>query len=117
MSSFFLASKLEENEKSINSVITVFNHLFHKREGKETVPQDPSCPSYFKYKETIVEKEKEILKALGFNIYVDHPHKYVFPYLKALQVEDTKLIQHVWNSINDSSRFYFIFYFFIFFVF
>jgi len=104
MACFFLAAKLEENEKSINSVIVVFNHLFSLKSGKLSQPLDTHSPPYWQMKETIVEKEKEILKALGFNIYVDHPHKYIFPYLKALQVEDTKLMQNVWNFINDSGR-------------
>lgn len=53
----------------------------------------------------VIKAERRVLKELGFCVHVKHPHKMIVTYLQVLKAErNTKLIQTVWNYMNDSLR-------------
>ena len=101
MACCFLACKLEESEKKVGAVVTVFRHVMEAK----AAPLDTHSQEYFELKETVVTKEKLLLKTLAFNVYVQHPHTFVFTYFKALGLADrTEFVQRAWNYLNDSMR-------------
>jgi len=53
----------------------------------------------------LVQTEKHILKNLGYNVHVQHPHKLVINFCKLLGIGDgDSLVQLAWNYMNDSFR-------------
>ncbi len=58
---------------------------------------------------TIIEMEREILTSLGYGIYsvIEHPHKFVFYYVRYLEPATglyNELAQLAWNILNDIHR-------------
>ena len=52
----------------------------------------------------------EILVALGYHLYVDHPHKYILNYTSAILETPTEFNQLTWNIANDCLKFVLIYY-------
>ena len=108
LGTLFLATKVEECPRKMRDVLAVFMHLEQIRKGVDPPqPVDIYSNAYATYKERLIKAEREILKELGFVLYTEHPHKFLFHYVKLLTVDDEaqkKLSQYAWNFINDCQR-------------
>ncbi len=57
-----------------------------------------------KWKSDVVTLERIMLRAFGFILHVEHPHKFVLNYLVVLEQHDhpeSGLLQRAWNLAND----------------
>jgi hypothetical protein len=53
-------------------------------------------------KNEMIKAERHMLKELGFNLYVEHSHKFLVSYLRLLNlVSNKELAQCAWNYAND----------------
>ncbi|CAD5115751.1 DgyrCDS4696 [Dimorphilus gyrociliatus] len=105
-----LASKIEEDPRKIRDVINVFHHLQQIRKQKSPIPMILD-QSYVHLKNLVIKTERRLLIELGFCVHVQHPHKIIMAYLKALRQSntnsserDSSLAQLAWNYMNDSLR-------------
>jgi cyclin L len=105
MGALFLASKIEECVHPVRDVVNVFHYAICRYRGKPYSIMDYYCEEYMMLRNEVVIAERYILKELGFNIHVAHPHKLIISYLKLLQlVEHRQLVQRAWNYLNDGLR-------------
>ncbi|KAL0037214.1 hypothetical protein WJX79_006696 [Trebouxia sp. C0005] len=108
MACVWLATKLEENPRRMREMLSVFYRLDRRRQGKTTLPPlDVYGPVYEKWKSDVVTLERIMLRAFGFILHVEHPHKFVLNYLVVLEQHDhpeSGLLQRAWNLANDSLR-------------
>ena len=51
-------------------------------------------------KTDLIRTERHLLKEMGFICHVEHPHKFIMSYLKALETP-SELMQMAWNLAND----------------
>ena len=103
----FLSTKVEECPRKMRDVLSVFMHLEQKRKKLTPQPTNVYSERYSAYKDRLIKAEREILKELGFILYTEHPHKFIFNYVKLLvdnEVSLKKLSQYAWNFVNDSQR-------------
>ena len=55
-----------------------------------------------RWKSDVITLERLILRAFGFILHVEHPHKFVLNYLVFLEQHDQAgLLQQAWNLAND----------------
>jgi transcription initiation factor TFIIIB Brf1 subunit/transcription initiation factor TFIIB len=105
--SLFLACKVEETLRRIRDVISVFYHLYKKKENKksELFILDVTTITYQRLKNQIIVMETFILKELGFCLYdlTNHPHKYLLYFIKNLK-GNRDFLQKAWNYLNDAYR-------------
>ena len=103
MGAILLASKLEETQKSIRHVMTVFHHLELLRcNGNKEQVLTTDDPKFWELKKDLLDAEREMLKIMGFQVYVEHPHKYLLNYLRVLSLDShPTLPQKAWNYAND----------------
>lgn len=53
-------------------------------------------------KEVIIRYERTLLRTFGFVLFMEHPHKFVTPYLHQLGLEkDLRCMQLTWSVLND----------------
>jgi len=112
MGALFLATKVEECPRKMRDVLSVFMHLEQKRKRLTPQPVDIYSNRYISYKERLIKAEREILKELGFVLYTEHPHKFIFSYAQLMKTgglisderTSKKLSQYAWNFLNDSQR-------------
>lgn len=111
-----LACKLEENNRKLQQVITACHRVQMRAlleeesdnpayAGKPTPGFEVGSHDYTKNKDDVVRAERHILRELQFDmivLFLDHPHKYLLQYVKALECPE--LVQKAWNYLNDSSR-------------
>lgn len=103
MGSILLASKLEEVQKSLRHIINVFYHLelLHNKVNPDQVLKFED-PKFYELKRDLLDAEKEMLKRMGFQVYVEHPHKFLINYLRAMGLDSNKdVVQASWNFAND----------------
>merc|ERR1711991_211240 len=101
----FLATKLEENHTDPRRILNVLTHIYQVREQLPQRPLDIFQPEYAELKDTMYAGERELLKTLGFHVFVEHPHRYILAFLKILgSHEDNALVQKCWSFLNDSMR-------------
>lgn len=103
-----LASKTGECPREVRDVVNVFYSVwkFDSEEGSST--DQPAVlmlksPQYAYWKKSILGKELQILRSLGFRLQhiVDHsPHAYVLIIINMLG-RDERLAQQSWNALND----------------
>lgn len=123
-----VASKSEEHQRKIRDVANVVHDRMCVREGlatgtvrvgDETVrrPLDFYGAAGYDWKTTIMTTERHLLKELGFQIRVDHPHKFVLVFMNTLREKSgaadwaepesrtwLNVLQSAWNYANDSLR-------------
>lgn len=108
MACVWLATKLEENPRRMREMLSVFYRLDRRRQGKPTLPPlEVYGPVFEKWKSDVVTLERIMLRAFGFILHVEHPHKFVLNYLVVLEQHDhpeSGLLQRAWNLANDSLR-------------
>jgi hypothetical protein len=57
---------------------------------------------YEELKTDVFRIEKHLLRALGFVMHVEHPHKFVLNYLQILECsKNPQLMQEAWSLTND----------------
>eukprot|EP00929_Paragymnodinium_shiwhaense_P055721 TRINITY_DN27903_c0_g1_i1.p1 TRINITY_DN27903_c0_g1~~TRINITY_DN27903_c0_g1_i1.p1 ORF type:complete len:356 (+),score=76.65 TRINITY_DN27903_c0_g1_i1:82-1149(+) len=117
--SLLLACKLEEVHRKLRDVVTVFFRLRMRApqtdgmqlfSGIPTPALDPSCREFLEMKQEVIAMERVILRELGFavGLLLEHPHKYVIQFVKAVVRSPDWLVadlaQSAWNYLNDSTR-------------
>ena len=101
----FLATKLEENHTDPRSLLNVLNHIYQVREARPQEALNIFESAYIDQKDTMYAAERKILKALGFRVFVELPHRYILPFLKILGChQNNELVQKCWSYLNDSMR-------------
>ncbi|CAN4108664.1 unnamed protein product [Withania somnifera] len=99
----WLASKLEESPRKARQVLIVFHRMECRRENLPIEHLDTSSKKYIDLKADLIRTERHLLKEMGFICHVEHPHKFISNYLKALETPK-ELTQEAWNLANDSLR-------------
>jgi cyclin L len=57
--------------------------------------------SYHEKKIWLTTYERKMLRAFGFIMHVDHPHKFLISLINQVAGQDLDLIQESWNLVND----------------
>ncbi|CAM6038183.1 unnamed protein product [Sphagnum compactum] len=99
----WLASKLEESPKEISVVLQVLWRMERRRNNLPIEILDLNSQKYFEMRTALIRTERHLLKEMGFICHVEHPHKFIMSYLKALEAP-VELMQEAWNLANDSLR-------------
>ncbi|KAI8981778.1 cyclin-like protein [Mycotypha africana] len=106
MGALFLASKLEEHTVRMTYLITVYDLLVRKIHNKSIkIPLDAFSQKAYDMKHRVIRAEMEILRKLGFMVYVQLPYNLMINYLRILGLEDnTEVTRRAWNYLNDGLR-------------
>ncbi|PRW39204.1 Cyclin-L1-1 isoform A [Chlorella sorokiniana] len=121
MAAFWLAAKLEEvieidnpNRLTLRDVIRVVDRVTRRREGKSLTVMDPYSQRYDVLKQEAVQTERHMLRAFGFVVHVEHPHRFILNYCQMVLFDTAKhavskehqraVQQEAWNMANDSLR-------------
>lgn len=108
----WLAAKLEEvveidrpDHLRLRDVLVVCHRLAQRAAGAET-PQllDPNGAAYADFKAAVVRDERQLLRALGFAIAVEQPHRFVLNYGALVLEASPRVQQEAWNLANDALR-------------
>ncbi|ESO09642.1 hypothetical protein HELRODRAFT_92276, partial [Helobdella robusta] len=75
----YLSGKIEEESLRLRDVINVSHRILNPKDQLLEVDS-----KYFSLKDSLIQTELYLLRALKFNVSVDHPHKYLVHYLKGL---------------------------------
>jgi hypothetical protein len=109
----FLACKVQETHKRIKDIIywTVRVRTRNTADFPDGQEVFEDSPGYYDEKSSILDKEREVLRVLNFDLTCDHPYKHLWTLNKLfLPTSDAILKRHVtqsaWNFINDSFRSY-----------
>ena len=107
---FWLAAKLEEvieidspNRVRLRYIIVVFYRVFRRSDGKYLDILEPGTQRYDALKTEVVRAERHILRAFGFIVNVEHPHRFVLVFGQLLGLTK-EVLQEGWNLANDSLR-------------
>mmetsp|Transcript_65535 Transcript_65535/g.116621 ORF Transcript_65535/g.116621 Transcript_65535/m.116621 type:complete len:651 (-) Transcript_65535:2353-4305(-) len=90
----------------IRMAITVVHHILEQKDGKVDPPvleYTLGEGDYGKYVDIFNDRERDLLAALGFIFYVEHPQRYLFFFTKITGLDD-ELVQCAWNYMLDSLR-------------
>ena len=108
----FLACKTQETHKRLRDVI----HWSHKVRTRNTkdFPDGhdlyEDSPGFFEEKNKVLDKERELLRVLNFDLTVDPPYRHMWLLAKTFLSSNpeirTLLTQTAWNFLNDSFRSY-----------
>uniref|UniRef100_A0A0N5BTY9 CYCLIN domain-containing protein n=1 Tax=Strongyloides papillosus TaxID=174720 RepID=A0A0N5BTY9_STREA len=111
MACVLLASKIEENPRRCREVINTFDRMKKRHALKNTPEENNDIPPidldqhYVHLKNSVIKTERQILKTLGFVVYVNHPHKWIYVFAHALrQIDNSELIGKAWSYMNDGLR-------------
>uniref|UniRef100_A0A0K0FNP5 Cyclin L (projected from Caenorhabditis elegans ortholog cyl-1) n=1 Tax=Strongyloides venezuelensis TaxID=75913 RepID=A0A0K0FNP5_STRVS len=111
MACVLLASKIEENPRRCREVINTFDRMKKRHALKNTPEENNDIPPidldqhYVHLKNIVIKTERLILKTLGFVVYVNHPHKWIYVFAHALkQIDNSELIGKAWSYMNDGLR-------------
>ena len=107
----FLACKVQETHKRLKDIIywTVKVRTRNTPDFPDGMDVYENSPSYYDEKTNILDKEREVLRVLNFDLSVDQPYKHLIMLSKAFlpSSEMQKIVaQAAWNFINDSYRTY-----------
>lgn len=105
----FLSCKVQETHKRLKDIIfwTVKVRTRHTADFPDGMDLLEDSPGYYEEKTNILDKEREVLRVLNFDLTVDHPYKHIWTLAKAFlgNVDGHKAVtQAAWNLINDSFR-------------
>lgn len=89
----------------VKDIINVFRWTSFDHNGEEFTIIDRTDKYIYSEQEKTYIAEAELLKHIGFQIHVNLPYGLAINYLQLLMlVSDAKIVQRVWNYINDSLR-------------
>jgi cyclin L len=118
-----VACKTEEQHRRIRDIANGVHYCFCAREGVgrkcakgRPVPLDYYGEAGFEWKRTIIASERHLLKELGFQVFVNHLHKFVLVFANILREKAglsdwdvdggrwRRMLQGAWNYANDAHR-------------
>ncbi|CAI9301932.1 unnamed protein product [Lactuca saligna] len=99
----WLASKLEENIRTLRRIIYIFHIMECRRENLPLEHLDTSSKKYLELEADLKRCELQVLKEMGYICHVELPHKFMVAYLEVLEAPH-QMIQEAWNIANDSMR-------------
>jgi cyclin L len=107
----WLACKLEEvleidkpDKLRFRDVLTCLHRLICRHEHVPNPPiLDPHSNLYQDIKAAVVWGERHILRAFGFIVSVEHPHRFALTFGQLLDL-DHQVLQQAWALCNDSLR-------------
>lgn len=107
----FLSCKVQETLKRLRDVIywTVKMRTRDTEDYPDGMEITDISPSYNDEKNNILDKEREVLRVLNFDLNVDHPYRHLWELTKSYlgTNDDQRLVtQAAWNFLNDSFRTY-----------
>lgn len=108
----FLACKTQETHKRLKDVI-YWTHKVRTR-GTKDFPDGndlfEDSPGFFMEKNKVLDKEREVLRVLNFDLTVDPPYRHMWllakTFLSSKPETRQTLTQTAWNFLNDSFRTY-----------
>lgn len=108
----WLAAKLEEvveidrpDHLRLRDVVMVCHRLSQRASGVLTPDLlDPNSMTYAEIKAAAVRDERHLLRALGFVIAVEQPHRFVLNYGALVLDASPQVQQEAWNLANDALR-------------
>jgi len=97
MACLFLSGKAEETPRKLKDAVVMGYQMKY--------PDRPPLESedMMKRQEALVMVEREVLKAILFNMKVDHPYQELIKTVKQMKGQ-RELAQVAWNLVNDSLR-------------
>jgi cyclin T len=103
--SLFLAGKVEETPKKLDDTLKLSLQIqceVHQRKSCD-YNLDFTSPEFQAKRKKIVACEHALLRALSFNVMVQHPYKYLLLHAREVQRvnENSDLAQVAWNFLND----------------
>lgn len=104
----FLAGKVEEAPKKLRDVISASYATLNK--SKDVPPLREDSKEFKDLREKILVMERVVLNSVAFDMYIEHPYKYIMKYRSKIKTEGAsaessrQLAQVAWNFINDSLR-------------
>lgn len=102
LGSLFLAAKVEEHPRRIRDIVLVFDHVVKRARDMSLEPLEMFDTAFFELRNGLADGEMHILRALGFNVHVQHPHGIMINYLQSLGLASNRgLCQKAWNYLND----------------
>ena len=119
LGALLLATKLEECPRRLRDLLNVHHRLEQRRAARRrrsSADDDAPPPlthldihseAYARSRERVVRAEREILKELGFVLYIEHPHKFLLNYVRLrtpAEATSARLAQYAWNFLNDAQR-------------
>jgi cyclin L len=113
----FLSCKVQETRMSLKDIIywTVKVRTRNTRDYPDGQDINEDSPGYYDEKTAILDKEREVLRVLNFDMTCDHPYKHLWTlnkyFLKPSPPnsglpDERAVTQSAWNFINDSFRLY-----------
>ena len=107
----FLSCKVQETHKRLRDVIfwTVKVRTRNTPDYPDGMSLSENSHHFYEEKNSILDKEREVLRVLNFDLTVDHPYKHLITltrsYLGTSEVQKA-VTQAAWNFVNDSFRTY-----------
>lgn len=107
----FLACKVQETLKRLRDVIfwTVKVRTRNTQDYPDGMEMTETSPGYNDEKNNILDKEREVLRVLNFDLNVDHPYRHLWSLTRSYIGSGTiqkPITQAAWNFLNDSFRTY-----------
>lgn len=107
----FLACKVQETHKRLKDII--YSCVKTRTKGSADYPDGlelyEDSSGYYEEKMQLLDKEREILKVLNFDLSVEHPFKALWSLSKTFLNHDDiskSITQAAWNFVNDSYETY-----------
>lgn len=107
----FLSCKVQETHKRLKDIIywTVKVRTRNTPDYPDGLELLENSPRYYDEKNSILDKEREVLRVLNFDLTVDHPYKHLWTLTRSFlgngEVQKS-VTQGAWNFLNDSFRTY-----------
>lgn len=107
----FLSCKVQETLKRLRDVIywTVKVRTRNTPDYPDGMEMHESSTGYFEEKNNILDKEREVLRVLNFDLNVDNPYRHLWSLTRSFfRTSETQRVitQAAWNFLNDSFRTY-----------
>lgn len=107
----FLACKVQETHKRLKDVIffTVKTRTKGSKDFPDGLDMFEDTQGYVEEKMNILDKEREVLRVLNFDLTVEHPYQHVWTLSNCFLgngEHERSVLQASWNFLNDSFRTY-----------
>ena len=106
LAALFLSGKVEEQPRRMRDILNVCYAAKLRRQGKPPRALVLGGALYAGWKAELIRTERIMLKELGFSMYniMEHPHKFLLYYVRALGLGEGALAHMAWALLNDSLR-------------
>ncbi|POS84405.1 hypothetical protein EPUL_003681 [Erysiphe pulchra] len=96
----FLATKTEENCRKTREIVVAVAKVAQKN---PSLIIDEQSKEYWKWRDSILFLEEQMLELLTFDLVVDTPHTNLLRCLESLSIEENKSLRNTaWAFLNDS---------------